>query len=308
TLDPGVVQSDAVTVDEKVTMNNLKIFMETAEEHEREERWWLEGWRADIVCLDACFLPARIAKKLGIPAVIISNFTFDAIYSAMAHTPEHRLLVQKCIDMYRGADHLLRLPGHIPIPSFADKSLTNLTSTSTPAYIFIDIPLVVRLARLPRSTIRASLSIPETAKVVLITFGGHELVQRDWTAEKVLPEAWIGIVIAPGSRTTTIKGDGDPVVERHGGRARLKTVDSEEWYLPDLINACDVVLSKCGYGMCSEVVAHSKPLIYVPRPSFVEEPGLLRNLMEPYGHALKLEQTDFWAGKWAGAIERAFKM
>ena len=57
--------------------------------------------------------------------------------------------------------------------------------------------------------------------------------------------------------------------------------------------------------MCSETVAHRKPLIYVPRPSFVEEEGLLGNLMKPYGHAIEMPQSDFYQGHWKEYIERA---
>lgn len=57
--------------------------------------------------------------------------------------------------------------------------------------------------------------------------------------------------------------------------------------------------------MCSETVAHRKPLIYVPRPSFVEEQGLLNNLMIPYGHAIEMPQSDFYSGKWKEYIETA---
>ena len=49
-------------------------------------------------------------------------------------------------------------------------------------------------------------------------------------------------------------------------------------------------------------------VLYVPRPSFAEEEGLLKNLMIPYGRCLEMPQHDFYAGKWKEYIELAGNM
>lgn len=59
--------------------------------------------------------------------------------------------------------------------------------------------------------------------------------------------------------------------------------------------------------MCSETVAHKKPLVYVSRPLFAEEFGLINNLMIPHGHCLEMPQADFYSGKWSSYIEQASK-
>lgn len=79
-------------------------------------------------------------------------------------------------------------------------------------------------------------------------------------------------------------------------------------YKKDLINAVDVVLGKVGYGTCSEVVAHSKPFIYVSRPLFAEEPGMMANLMKPYGRVVEMSISDFKTGSWTCTIERAMAL
>lgn len=96
--------------------------------------------------------PSAAANATGIPSVLITNFTFDSVYSYLATPsvdqseltqqavellqavfaqdgqaeedhpiPEKELtpLVQEIVDGYRCADLLLRLPGAIPIPSFS---------------------------------------------------------------------------------------------------------------------------------------------------------------------------------------------
>jgi hypothetical protein len=105
--------------------------------------------------------PSLAANKTRIPSALITNFTFDSIYSLLSASfvdqshsqhlianptnsiPQHSEpdipiseeilspLVQEIFDGYRYADLLLVLPGAIPIPSFA-------VSPSLPATQWID--------------------------------------------------------------------------------------------------------------------------------------------------------------------------
>ncbi|KAI8818969.1 uncharacterized protein EV422DRAFT_536119 [Fimicolochytrium jonesii] len=283
TLDPGVVQRDPVTVDVDETMRQLELFLESAETVKEQEAVWMENERLDVVCLDAPFLPAVVAKQVGIPSVMITNFTFDAIFSAIGTTDHHKRLVQQCAEMYADADYLLRMPGHIPIPSFQDRPSQT-----------IELPLIVRKARMPPAQVRRTLDIPPSAPCVLITFGGFEIGGDALTAVQVLPDGWYGLVACPFAG-----------VDASG---RLRRIRTEKWYMPDLLNAADVVLGKCGYGTCSEVVAHNVPLVYVPRSGFAEEEGLVENLMKPYGCSVEMPQSDFYKGNWAEYILRAAEL
>lgn len=107
--------------------------------------------------LNQCVLTNQInhsaaANAAGIPSILITNFSFDSVYSYLSTpfvdqdvvvqqqaneallqaasdkqqapdtpitTEELKPLVQQIIDGYRCADLLLRLPGYIPLPSFA---------------------------------------------------------------------------------------------------------------------------------------------------------------------------------------------
>lgn len=57
-----------------------------------------------------------------------------------------------------------------------------------------------------------------------------------------------------------------------------------------------------GYGTVSECVGMNRPLIYVLRPMFAEEPGLLK-FMQENGTCGEISVTDYEAGKWADIIE-----
>jgi L-arabinokinase len=109
-----------------------------------------------------------------------------------------------------------------------------------------------------------------------------------WTASSVLPPNWHALIATPG----TSNGPLDALGPNH------VTVAEPGSYVPDLINAADVVAGKCGYSTCAEVVAHGVPFVYVPRPSFVEEEGLLKNLMRPFGMAVEMVRyTSFFVQK-----------
>lgn len=111
----------------------------------------------------------------------------------------------------------------------------------------------------------------------------------------LLPDGWIALVcgMKPGNAL------GEAMPDNFYG-APL------DCHVPDLTATADVVLGKLGYGTCSETLSTSTPMVYVPRPLFIEEHGL-RRLMEREGVALPLERDDFEAGRWAEHVEEAFE-
>ncbi|KAI8616042.1 hypothetical protein BC830DRAFT_1119669 [Chytriomyces sp. MP71] len=220
-----------------------------------------------------------------------------------------------------------------------------------------NIPLIVRTAMTPREAFRSSLGIPLQAKVVLITFGGHNVtastpdrapspvrhhppnsltttkfvqqaiasmetlaveknasnVQIHVTQESatsspvstldhLIPADWHAIIAVPGP-----KGDllDDYIEFTDPSRITLTTPSA---YVPDLLQASDVAVGKCGYGTCGEVIAHHVPFVYVPRPAFVEEVGLINNLMKPFGVSTEMSQKDFYSGNWACHILKAYEL
>ena len=274
------------------------------------------------------------AQRVGIPAVISSNFTFDEVYYGLCEGDEldqdiHKM-VQQVISDYRYADLLIRLPGAIRIPSFDDtmglvphtpfnsnfpetaiKGVANgktqlpCTSVSNVQHThqnspfvrrIIDVPLVFRKYKQSRQDTLNQVGIPkhiyDTHKILLLSFGGQLLGNDGGLKGNPLPPGWICIVCAaPDS------------IEMPQGFYRA----AKDAYVPDLTHACDVLLGKLGYGTCSECIGHSTPFVYVPRPQFIEEHGLLK-LMSDQGSAVELSRQDFEAGNWAPAIIAASQM
>lgn len=70
------------------------------------------------------------------------------------------------------------------------------------------------------------------------------------------------------------------------------------------IAAASCVLGKIGYGSVSECLAHAKPLIFVRRDFFNEEP-FLRKQLEIHGLDVEIQRRDFLRGNWRAFIQHA---
>lgn len=144
-IDPVVVQPVAYRVDRHRSAEALKSFLARKESLLEQEKQWLLDIQADCVLSDAAFLGCLAANVSGLPSILISNFTFDSVYSFLStkfvdqddppledelsidnHASDYPIsdeelkpLVQQIYYGYRCADLLVRLPGCIPIPSFS---------------------------------------------------------------------------------------------------------------------------------------------------------------------------------------------
>ncbi|KAJ7036295.1 hypothetical protein C8F04DRAFT_483711 [Mycena alexandri] len=178
-IDPVIVQPLAYRVDRQRSVAVLRSFLEKKDAILQAEVEWLrEIIHADCVLSDAAFLGCWAANAAGIPSILVTNFTFDSVYSYLSTTlidtpaslketthshfeallpdipvplAELAPLVQHIHAGYRCADLLLRLPGYIPIPSFA-------INPPLPSSEWVD-PLTNRF----RADIFASLDNPPTA-------------------------------------------------------------------------------------------------------------------------------------------------
>ncbi|KAF9952100.1 hypothetical protein BGZ72_006532 [Mortierella alpina] len=403
-VDAGVVQPLAYSVDRQKTIEGVKAFLAKRQEMIQHEVAWLEQVGANCVLADAPFLPCAAASAYGIPACLITNFTFDEVYRFLREGDPLDKDVIACADAalqdYKKASLLLRLPGSIDIPSFEDEIMTlestrprssghadiwsplvsdmanlgvreededdhedlvkpiygvpagskqqagtqeqsscqpargvmdcaqrdietayssssftlrkqqhqdlklsvdttdgTLSSRRTPRRRTrrraIDVPLVVRKAVNNREDVLRSLGVDEetirTKKMVLVSFGGQRLKQG-WG--NPLPQGWIGVICGlPVSHELPEGFYRSP----HGV------------YVPDLTHAADIVIGKLGYGTCSECIAHDTALIYVSRPQFIEEHGLIK-LMVNHGLPVEMTAEEFETGLWQRSILEADRL
>lgn len=230
-------------------------------------------------------LKSQLKQTIEIPFAIISNFSFDIIYhDLLKYLPDscpnaaketYIGLVSMITTAYTSFDYLLKLPGCIEYPFMADPSCLAKV---------IQSPLIYRPALATKEQTLERLQIPKEYrdhKILLMQFGGHAFSGS--THPPSLPKGWICLsaLQQPDPHFFTFKSD---------------------FYLPDLINASSAVLGKIGYGTISECIGIGKPLIYVRRVMFAEEPYLLE-YMQREGVCVELGREDFEFGNWQESIE-----
>ncbi|KAJ3076732.1 hypothetical protein HDU98_000612 [Podochytrium sp. JEL0797] len=215
----------------------------------------------------------------------------------MAQTPR---------DMFRIA---LGIPvdAKVVLITFGGHSVTETTTASparsrsqSPVRAATPNPACEFSAEQIASTAPASANSLNT--ILNVSVSAAETWERDspvYTIDRIAPTGWHTLIAVPGPKGDILNDYIEITPPEH------ISIAPADAFVPDLLQASDVVVGKCGYGTCAEVVAHGVPLVYVPRPAFVEEVGLVNNLMRPFGMSVEMSQKDFYAGNWAASILNA---
>ena len=260
-LDAGVVQPDSLRIDPAATLARYA-------EHARDEDALLTAEADELRAIGARLVVADVpsgafvvAERAGVPGVGIANFSWDWIYAPyVADMPRYAPLVDRLREQYGRATRLLRLPFHGDLSAFQTIE---------------DVPLIARRSGADRAATRRALGLPADAPLILLSFGGHRFGGPDAARLGALDRfAFVMTVPSGGPRA-------------EGNLFALPPLGDE--YV-DLLAACDVVITKPGYGIVADVLANRVPTLYVSRPGFREEPILARAL-EDEGRALELPRA-----------------
>lgn len=262
--DTGAVQIDSLHLDEAATVARARTFMQNFAARVASEAAALRASGARLVISDIPALGIAAAKQAGLPAVGFGNFTWDWIYAAYPGAAD----VSRAIgEAYASADVALRLPFHGGFATFRRID---------------DVPLVTRRSSRPPDETKRALGLPLDKRLVLLSFGGYGLERIDQRRLAALD----GYAIIGSAH--------HPVDENalYGAGLRYE----------DLVSAVDVVVSKPGYGIISECVAHDTALLYTSRGHFVEYDVLTRE-MPRYVRARFIGHDDLFAGRWQEALD-----
>lgn len=240
---------------------------------------------------DATPLACRAGHIAGCKIAIVSNFTWDICYKEMLDAVRESLeastlsayenVIRSCEEDYSYAHMYLQLPGETPIPRGFDSSRV------------VPGPLVARLPRRSRHEMRELLGISRESNTLLLCFGGHS---SDWDLlDAYLPEGWVCIVQSPHASREIMPSN------------RYIVVSPEDAYVPDLIQASDVVLGKLGYGFMSECLSCGAPLLFISRTHWAEEKYLKSFMMSHHG-CIEMPIEHFSTGQWGQYLARAVLM
>jgi hypothetical protein len=270
-LDIGLVQQDSIRFDLIATLEALESIHLNHDALVSEEIGFLRNRGIQAVVCDIPFLPFVAAARANIPAIGISNFTWDWIYEAYISSDSRwSVLVDWIRKCYQKGDLFLQLPMHGNCSVFPTIQ---------------DVPLVTRKAQREREETREILNLDSDQKVYLVSFGFLDLEE---TAQKRVEDINHAVFLF-----------------KHPLSFRFRNgicLDDLPLSYADVVGAVDGVITKPGYGIVADCLTHSTPMIYADRGSFAEYDILVQE-MGKHLTTVYISSEDLYAGKWKSAIE-----
>ncbi|HNW93690.1 MAG TPA: hypothetical protein PKM88_12340 [bacterium] len=271
-FDFGMRQTNSVTLDLPGTLAGLAELAERTPEQQRMFNELLAAFRPAAVLADIPAAPLAWAAAAGLPAIGISNFTWDVIYAELGRV--HAGFLPHAAEQaawYARADALLRLPFG-PAPRAFNT--------------VVDIPLLARRVTGDRSAIRRLLGLSAHDRIIVLSFGGFAMAAvRNFA--RSFPADWQ--FLSWSQLPAPFPG-------------RLTVLDAESSMPHEAVTAAaDIVIGKPGYGTVSECLAAQTKFLYVPRPDY-PECAPLTDGVERHGVARSIPAADFMAGRWHGHI------
>lgn len=208
-----------------------------------------------------CF---EIAARASVPSVAITNFTWDVIYRAyLREYPDFLPVVEEIERFYSKAGLALTLPYPCDLNVFPRRA---------------PIPWVARVSSLTKAQARANFKLPASGTIILLSFGGLGLDRLPWEKLGRLREYFF---VATG--------------KRHMSEGNLLVLPDEQPQYEDLVRAVDVIVTKPGYGIVADAIAHQLPMLYTDRGEFPEYPKLVEALRD-CGTTEFIPQNDLLSG------------
>ncbi len=269
--EPGAIQQTCFELDVPATRRAYAGFMRERAERIAQEVDFLRESGCHAVVSDVPALPVRAASQLGLPAIGVSNFTWDWVLEPLFEGTELAFVPGVLADDYAQGTHQLRLPFGPPGSPFPCDE---------------EAPLVSRRAVLAAGEVRRRLGLPREASesLVLVCPGGWD------------PDGWPEIFV-PGCSGLRFVTVGDLPIGSEAPLLSLPHALVEGVSFPDLVATADAVLAKPGYGIASECAAHRTALVSIERPGFRETPVLLEEFAR-LGPVGQLSLNDFFSGRW----------
>ena len=246
-IDVGILQKDSLEMDLAGTLRSCQLLHDTVPRLIEQEINFIQQHQIRLILGDIPPLCFEIAMQASIDSVAIANFTWSEIYRVyIKNYPGFISLIEEMKTFYRNATLALTLPYPCGMEIFPRQE---------------PIPWVARTSLLTKQEARKAFRLPQSATVVLLSFGGLGLERLPWSDLKQLGDFFF---------VTT----GETKQETNNVRVLPEAQRKYE----DLVRAVDVVVTKPGYGIVADVISHQVRILYTERGEFAEYPHLTRAL------------------------------
>jgi len=263
-VDVGLIQPNSLHMDLRDTLQACQALQANSQHLISREINFIKQTKIDLIVGDIPPMCFEIAARTGIPSVAITNFTWDVIYQAyISEYPGFAPLVEAMTRFYGKANLALTLPYPCEMSMFPQQEA---------------IPWITRVSKLTRTQARNQFGLPNSATVVLLSFGGLGLQSFPWHSLQKQPEYFF---VTTGSERKL--------------QDNLLVLDNAQRRYEDLLRGVDVVVTKPGYGIVADALSHRVPVLYTDRGEFPEYPRLVQALSE-LGTAEYIAQKALLAG------------
>jgi len=218
------------------------------------------------------------ATSVGIPSVLVENFTWDWIYLNYPAAPPQLLdHGRRMADIFAAAD--LRI---------------QTEPVCLPLETAVRVPPVARSPGVEKSAVRHRLGVPGTDAMIVVSMGGVPWDYGSFSEFEHSDGPW---VVVPGGSERGI---------RRLGRLLLLPFHADIYH-PDLVAASDLVVSKLGYSTVAETYRTGASLAYITRPRFPESPVLAR-WVEENMVAVEIEEEALQNGAWLASSNELLEL
>ena len=278
--EPGVIQTNCFEIDVKQTQKAYHVYFKERKSRLKKEEEFIKRYKCIGLVSDIPALPIKAAANVGIPAIGLSNFTWDWILTPIFDGGHSEYVIKQIENDYRSGKF------HIQLPFGPDNS---------PFYHSEKAPIISRKAKVSKFEVKRRLNITNSNshRLVVVCPGGWDPI--NWKSFHVAGCSSFRFVMVGNLPIST---DSDCLHLPHELPYGLT--------FPDLVQAADILLAKPGYGIASECLLHKTPLVAIERPKFRETPYLV-DAFRRYGPCFELSLKDFFTGEWEHALLKAAK-
>jgi hypothetical protein len=264
-IDVGIVQQDSLEMDLDATLQECRSMLNNAPRLVAQELAFIRDHDVRLVVGDIPALAFEIAAQASIPSVAITNFSWSNIYhSYVDEYPGFAPVIERMEEFYRNANFALMLPYPCNMDIFVRRE---------------PIPWIARFSPMQKIAARNFFSLPQSATVVLLSFGGLGLERLPWDKLKKIKD-YVFVTTA----------DRDVIDDN------LLTVCDSQLHYEDLVQAVDIIVGKPGYGIVADAIANQVPFLYTDRGEFPEYPRLVQAL-DDCATAQFIPQVDLLSGQ-----------
>jgi UDP-N-acetylglucosamine:LPS N-acetylglucosamine transferase len=273
--DIGLVQKNPFQADLAATVRELEAFLPFDPQQIAKLADHLKKCNCEMVVCDIAPMGVSVAKKSGIPSVLIENFTWDWLYQGYN---------DEGLNQYNTYFKAL----------FADATYHIQTRPvcKSGSSDLLTAPVSRKIQKSTRD-IRQALGLSVHDKVVMITAGGVPKKYGFLDRLKLEPEIQF---VLPGAANSE---------SRQGNLILLP--ENSGYFHPDLINTADAVVGKTGYSTIAEIYQAGAPFGYVARPDSRESKSLVDFVIR-HMRGMAIVETDFHNGAFADHLAKILKM